>query len=129
EGHLVSAYAPEHLRGLLPMPPLGSTAEQSAAYEEPFNQLARFRFERINRPDADGTTRWRCPFHAGRLRARAVTETMRGSRDAPLVDLPTGARCCDGTMSIQAAELAHWQRFLPGTTAWRISYGRRQVVE
>ncbi|MEX0988961.1 MAG: hypothetical protein WD206_01510 [Actinomycetota bacterium] len=28
-----------------------------------------------------------------------------------------------------AAELPHWQRFLPGTTAWRISYGRRQVVE
>ena len=32
-------------------------------------------------------------------------------------------------MTASAAELAHWQRFLPGTTAWRISYGRRQVVE
>jgi hypothetical protein len=69
------------------------------------------------------------PFHAGRLRTRAVPETMRASRDAPLVDLPDGERCCDGTVSVQAAELPHWQRFLPGTTAWRISYGRRQVVE
>jgi hypothetical protein len=32
-------------------------------------------------------------------------------------------------VSVQAAELPHWQRFLPGTTAWRISYGRRQAVE
>ena len=54
---------------------------------------------------------------------------MRRSRDAPLVDLPGGSRCCDGTVSVQAAEMPHWQKFLPGTTAWRISYGRRQVVE
>jgi hypothetical protein len=28
-----------------------------------------------------------------------------------------------------AAELPHWQRFFPGTTAWRISFRRRQLVE
>src|SRR5205823_2359654 len=110
-------------------PPINSTAEESAEFERAFNQLARYRFERFNKPDFDGTTRWRCPFHAGRLRARAVPETMRRSRDAPLVDLPGGSRCCDGTVSVQAAEMPHWQKFLPGTTAWRISYGRRQVVE
>jgi len=54
---------------------------------------------------------------------------MRASLNAPLIELPDGERCCDGTVSVQAAELPHWQRFLPGTTAWRISYGRRQVVE
>jgi hypothetical protein len=32
-------------------------------------------------------------------------------------------------VSVQVAELPRWQRFLPGSTAWRISYGRRQVVE
>jgi hypothetical protein len=42
---------------------------------------------------------------------------------------PEGATCCGGTVSIQAAELPHHQRFFPGTTAWRTSYGRRQVVE
>jgi hypothetical protein len=129
EGHLVSTHAPQHLRGLLPMPPMGSTVEEMTEYERPFNELARFRFERLNKPDADGTTRWMCPFHAGRLRTRAVTETMRASRNAPLIDLPDGERCCDGTVSVQAAELPHWQRFLPGTTAWRNSYGRRQAVE
>jgi hypothetical protein len=129
EGHLVSTHAPEHLRRLLPMPPMNATIEETAEYERAFNELARYRFERLNKPDADGTSRWKCPFHAGRLRTRAVPETMRASRDAPLIDLPDGERCCDGTVSVQAAELPHWQRFLPGTTAWRTSYGRRQVVE
>jgi hypothetical protein len=129
EGHLVSTHAPERLRQLLPMPPMNATVEQAAEHERLFNELARYRFERLNKPDADGTTRWMCPFHAGRLRTRAVPETMRASRDAPLIDLPEGERCCDGTVSVQAAELPHWQRFLPGTTAWRNSYGRRQVVE
>jgi hypothetical protein len=54
---------------------------------------------------------------------------MRGPRNRPLVALPDGATCCNGTVTASAAELPHWQRFLPGTTAWRISYGRRQVVE
>jgi hypothetical protein len=48
---------------------------------------------------------------------------------APLIELPEGDRCCDGTVSNQVAELPHRQRFLLGSTAWRISCGRRQVVE
>jgi hypothetical protein len=54
---------------------------------------------------------------------------MRGSRNRPMVALPDGATCCNGAVTASAAELPNWQRFLPGTTAWRISYGRRQVVE
>ncbi len=106
-----------------------ATAEESARYEEAFNQLAQFRFQRNGRPDADGATRWRCPICAGHLRSRQVPKSMRGSRNRPLVALPDGATCCTGTVTASVAELAHWQRFLPGTTAWRISYGRRQVVE
>jgi hypothetical protein len=34
-----------------------------------------------------------------------------------------------GIVTPQAAELPPWQRILPGTTAWRMSVGRRQVVE
>lgn len=117
------------LRGLPLMPPMGASTEESARYEQAFNRLARYRFERHAGPDADGTTRWKCPFHARRLRSRALPETMRGSRSTPLVDLPNGARCCSGIVSISAAEFPHWQRFLPGTTAWRTSYGRRQVAE
>jgi hypothetical protein len=87
------------------MPPTNATVEETAEYERAFNELARYRFERLSTPDADGTTGWMCPFHAGRLRTRAVPETMRASRDAPLIDLPDGERCCDGTVSVQAAEL------------------------
>jgi hypothetical protein len=129
EGHLVSSRAPKDLRRLLPMPPMGASAEECARYEEAFNQLARYRFECMTGPDADGATRWRCPFHAGRLRSRQLPATMRGSRNVPLVPLHPGTTCCNGTVTVSAAELPHRQRFFPGTTAWRISYGRRQVVE
>jgi hypothetical protein len=54
---------------------------------------------------------------------------MRKSRTAPLVDVPKGVGCCGGSMSVSADDLALWQRISPGTTAWRISMGRRQVVE
>jgi hypothetical protein len=129
EGQLVSAHVPEELQDLLPMPPMGASTEECAKYEEPFNRLARFRLERLAKPDRDGATRWQCPFHAGRLRSRDLPWTMRGSRNAPLVPLRAGSECCEGTVTASAAELPHWQRFFPGTTAWRISYGRRQVVE
>lgn len=129
EGHLVSVHAPTELLGLLPMPPMGTTNAERARYEAAFNRLALHRFERHAGPDEDGTTRWRCPFCAGRLRSRALPKTMRRSRRAPLVDLPEGTTCCGGTVTAQAARLPHHQRFFPGTTAWRISYGRRQVAE
>jgi hypothetical protein len=38
-------------------------------------------------------------------------------------------RAANGAVTASAAELRHCQRFLPGTTAWRISHNRRQVVE
>jgi len=106
-----------------------SSAEESARYEEVFNLLAQYRFERNGKPDADGATRWKCPVCAGRLRSRQVSKSMRGPRNRPLVALSEGAMCCNGTVTASAAELPHWQRFVPGSTSWRISYGRRQVVE
>jgi hypothetical protein len=128
EGLLVSTHVPAELQGLLPMPPYGSTDEQSEEFEEAFNRLARYALQRHAGPDADGTTRWKCPFDAGRLRSRSVPKSMRGSRTSPLVDLPEGS-CCGGIVSVQAGELPHAQRFFPGTTAWRIAYRRRDAVE
>ena len=129
EGLLVSAHAPDELQGLLPMPPYGSTDAQCEEYEQAFNRLARYALQRHAGPDADGATRWRCPFDAGRLRSRSVPKSMRGSRTAPLVDLPEGVSCCGGIVSVQAGELPYWQRFFPGTTAWRLAYRRRDAVE
>jgi len=81
-------------------------------------------------PDADGATRWRCPFCAGFLRARQLPKTMRKPKTVPLVPVAEGCtRCCGGILTAQAAEMAWWQRITYGTTAWRISMGRRQVVE
>jgi hypothetical protein len=55
---------------------------------------------------------------------------MRRSRRAPLVDVGDHvSACCSGILSASPVELALSQRIPFGTTAWRISVSRRQVVE
>ena len=129
DGQLFSPHLPEELRHL-PAPPRGAPEAEKIAYEAKFNQRARWRLVRHAGPDRDGVTRWRCPFCAGLLRSRQVPKTMRASRNAPLVRLPEGSKsCCSGILSAAPVELPLAQRIPYGTTAWRISMGRRQVVE
>lgn len=55
---------------------------------------------------------------------------MRRSRKVPLVSIDDGAKqCCGGVLSLSPDELALSRAITYGTTAWRISMGRRQVVE
>jgi hypothetical protein len=129
DGQLFSALMPKHLWKELPWPPYGASEAEVLTYEQAYNERSRWRFQRHAGPDADGSTRWKCPFHAGFLRSRQLPWTMRRSRNAPLVDLPEGAKCCDGTVSVSAADLPFRQKLTPGTTAWRKSYRRRNAVE
>ncbi len=108
DGQLFSASVPEELRRLK-MPPFGADEQQVRAFERPFNQRARFRWQRHARPDSDGVTRWKCPFHAGFLRSRDPPWTMPRSRQTPLVDLMGAHRCCEGTKSLSADNIALWQ--------------------
>ena len=129
DGQLFSSLLPDELRDL-PAPPRGATEAERETYEARFNLRARWRMTRHAGPDADGATRWRCPFCAGVLRARKFPRTMRRPKTVPLVPVDEGCeRCCSGVLTAQAAEMAWWQRITYGTTAWRISMGRRQVVE
>ncbi|HEX4540231.1 MAG TPA: hypothetical protein VH112_08290, partial [Acidimicrobiales bacterium] len=127
DGTLFSDLLPEDLRDL-PMPARGAIEAEKASNEEAFNRRARWRYVRHAGPDQDGSTRWRCPFCAGLLRSRSFPRTMRRSRSAPLAQTESTS-CCGGILTVQPAELPLWQRLLPGTTAWRISMGRRQVAE
>jgi hypothetical protein len=55
---------------------------------------------------------------------------MRKSKTIPLVPVDEGCdHCCDGILTAMPADLPWWQRIPFGTTAWRLSMGRRQVVE
>jgi len=129
DGQLFSSLLPEELREL-PSPPRGASEVEKGPYEARFNLRARWRMARHAGPDADGATRWRCPFCSGFLRARRFPRTMRKPKTVPLVPVEDGCeRCCNGILTAQAAEMAWWQRITYGTTAWRISMGRRQVVE
>jgi hypothetical protein len=129
DGQLFSSMLPDELRDLA-APPRGASESDKQAYEAKFNLRARWRMARHAAPDADGATRWRCPFCAGFLRSRDFPSTMRRAATVPLVPA-TGERqrCCDGIQTAYPNETALWQRIPFGTTAWRISMGRRQVVE
>jgi hypothetical protein len=135
DGALYSNFLPKDLGGkgepsALPMPPMGATDDDKRPYEEKFNHRARYRYSRHAGPVEDGTTRWRCPFCTGFLRAREVPRTMRRPKTTRLVRLPAGVdRCCSGILSVTAAQLPLWQRIPFGTTAWRKSYSRRQAAE
>jgi hypothetical protein len=129
DGQLFSSLLPHELRDL-PSPPRGASEAEKETYEAKFNQRARWRMMRHTPPDKDGATRWRCPFCSGFLRSRNFPKTMRRSKDIPLVPVADGCdKCCSGILTAQAVEMAWWQRITYGTTAWRISMGRRQVVE
>src|SRR3979490_1580198 len=65
---------------------------------------------------------------SGLLRSRSFPKTMRRSRTAPLVETDAEC-CCSGIMTAMPVELPWWQSITFGTTAWRISMARRQVVE
>jgi hypothetical protein len=129
DGQLFSSLLPDELRDL-PSPPRGASEAEKEIYEAQFNLRARWRMMRHSGPDADGATRWRCPFCAGFLRSRNFPTTMRRPKTVPLVPVDKGCdRCCNGILTAQAVEMVWWQRITFGTTAWRISMGRRQVVE
>jgi hypothetical protein len=129
DGQLFSPLLPDELRSL-PSPPRGASEAEKESYEAKFNLRARWRMMRHAPPDADGATRWRCPFCSGFLRSRSFPKTMRRPKTVPLVPVDDGCdKCCNGILTAQAVEMAWWQRITYGTTAWRISMGRRQVVE
>lgn len=129
DGQLYSSLLPNELRELQ-MPPRGAPEVIKLEHEAKFNLRARWRMVRHAGPDSDGATRWRCPFCAGLLRARRFPKTMRRPVSVPLVPVDESCeQCCNGIQTAMPAELPWWQRIPFGTTAWRLSMGRRQVVE
>ena len=54
---------------------------------------------------------------------------MRRSRKGPLVEIPNGASCCEGTLLVAAGQLPLQQQTIVGTRAWWHDWGRRNPVE
>ena len=129
DGQLYSSFLLDDLRDL-PMPPRGASEAVKVEHETRFNLRARSRMVRHAGPDADGPTRWRCPFCGGLLKARQFAKTMRRGNNVPLVPIDQGChQCCDGIITAMPAVLPLYQSIPFGTTAWRLSMGRRQVRE
>jgi hypothetical protein len=128
DGQLFSAHIPDDLAALQ-LPGRNATAQEIEASTEKFQRRATYRYTRHKKPGEDGTTRWSNPFQEGRLRSRSLPRTMRGSRDAPVVELPEGASHAEGTITLGAGELPLMQDTIVGTRAWYEAYERRNVAE
>ena len=76
DGQLFSEHTPEEFCRL-EMPGIGSTSAERIEAAEQFKIRATWRYSRHSW-NADGSTRWKCAFCAGRLRSRAVPKSMRG---------------------------------------------------
>lgn len=128
--YLYSEFAPIPADHNLPFAPRGSTRTVCERYEEPFNQLARWRCVPITR-EPNGTMYWRCPFCAGLLRSRRFPTSMRNPSTAPLVEVDTNrTTCCDGLIRTTATDMAYYQDGPPpGTTAWVLWDGTRNFSE
>jgi hypothetical protein len=137
DGGLYSRHLPEQFIGIrqpdgsfapLPRPGWNAKAAERRALEEAFNQRATWRLVRHQAPTAQGTTRWKCPFHGRLRRSRSFPYTMRYPHTVPM-SVVNGDKCCDGIITVEAAELPMWQPYPFGTTAWQAAYSRRNVVE
>jgi hypothetical protein len=140
DGGLFSPHLPRHLYGVggrgtvpFPLPEWKATEEECLVREAPYNERALFAMRRFTKPDSDGMTRFVCPFCGKRLRSRQVPKSMRLEKTVPRVELDHELeRCCptmSGIITVNAVDSVLWQRIPFGTTAWRKSYGRREIVE
>lgn len=140
-GHLVSETLPAKLRDL-PLPPVGADEATRRRYQQPWNEVARYRYTPHGKTTPTGVTRLRDPIDAGRLRSRDVERSMRNSRAAPLVELPepgtyqATVRINELTPQASTAddkkrrEVCRWSKYLTGTTAHETAYyARRNVTE
>ncbi len=128
DGNLFSEHLPAEFRAELPRPPRNCPTKDLPTYTAPFDARAKWRFSVHGRPDDDGYFRMRCPFCAGRLGILG-RPNRKLNAGAPRVELPDGARCCAGVRRFTAADLLHAQEIPYGTTAYWVSYHRRNIVE
>lgn len=131
DGTLLSALVrPEWGEDTLPYTRFNRSAEVLAEEEAEFNARALWRASRMSLADKHGRERFVCAFCAGRLvaagkRVRTVDAKRRGKK----VRVAAGEKCCDGRALVKVEDIPLWQRFPFGTTAWRVSYRRRQQAE
>ena len=110
------------------------TPEQRAAKVAAFDQRALWRYTPHGASRDGLSRRWMCPFCAGRLGIVDGTphrKNVRIATGAPLVELPEGHACCEGTVTLpdDAVELEQAAGMLWGTTAHTTAYGQRALVE
>jgi hypothetical protein len=120
---------------LLDLGPLsrGANAEQRAAHDARFAELARYKLSALNAPDDDGYQRVICPAAALKVRCALKESSLALSFDRPSVSNPPAEppRCCAQrsiTVPPQVNEKTRQKHDYAGP-AHRVSYSRRTAAE
>ena len=131
DGTLLSIHTPSKwLDKKLPHTRFNRSTDVRDDEEAGFNARALWRASRTAMAGEHGRERFLCAFCAGRLVAAAKrVRTVDGKNRGKRVKAPADVPCCDGAKLVEVGDIALWQRFPFGTTAWRISYRRRQRAE
>ena len=130
-----SPYCPQTPRPLLELGPLprGATAEQAAAHDGQYAELARYKLAPHAGDDPDGYRRVMCPAAAGKIRCPLRPASMTVTRDRPEILTPPGhpPTCCTQqtiTVPPHAGAKARQKHDYPGPQ-WQHSYNRRTGAE
>lgn len=130
DGHPFSRATPSALWEL-PVPAIGTPAEDKRAFQKRFKTRAKFAWTNHSSPNEDGAFRIIDPLATKRVRHPDYPETMRAPADHPLLTLPPDwDDACSGTTTVQLGDLPLYQPVPFGTEAWGTGYtSRRQAVE
>ena len=128
-------YCPATPKALFDIGPLcrGASNDETAAHDQRYEELSRYKLGRISADDEDGYHRVMCPAVAGKLRCPLRDASMQLGLEHPEVVCPPEhpPTCCTQvTITVQPqvnAKTAQHHDY-PGR-AWRRSYARRSAAE
>lgn len=128
-------YCPATPKALFDIGPLcrGASNDETAAHDQRYEELSRYKLGRISADDEDGYRRVMCPAVTGKLRCPLRDASMQLTLEHPEVVCPPEhpPTCCTQvTITVQPqvnAKTAQRHDY-PGK-AWRRSYARRSAAE
>ena len=96
-----------------------------------YDRRAKYRYS-IDEILADGSIRLLCPQCAGRIKSNLKTRNPKAkpNKKARLIVRTDPAQyCCPGRVTVPVEHLDRYQAIPYGTTAWKLSYNRRNQIE
>jgi hypothetical protein len=123
----------------IPRPASNASEEARAEFLDKIHKRLKFAMGRVERTNAGGRSRWKCPALDGRVGCplRDGSVEIAKQQGLPIVQDPpalaTAPSCCTNTSGVASVRdprvLKHEQANYWGTEKWQAAYNRRSYVE